>query len=321
MKLKALISFTSVAISLSSCPAHSSDGLDEVSIVDDRDVEVELSRDPERIAAVSYVAVDIALALGIKPVATTYMVEGRHPDFLLGLTSTMAQLGQRATPSLELLSNANPDVIVAIRRYTEGHAEEFENIAPYAAFSMESYTDSIKEVAELSKVYGDAERGEELNDTFEHDLNEYAGKVPENEYPRFVIMWAGETPFVFHTENTAAFIVSRLGGENIAGPMQPNGRFGYQMNLEELLVKDPEVIFVYDYGPDRPNESNPIWGELSAVKEGRVYYVGDHWVESNGPIAREVVLREAAHLLYPDTFPEVDVEAVAETIIPRDLYE
>ena len=94
-----------------------------------------------------------------------------------------------------------------------------------------------------------------------------------------------------------------------------------EMSLEAMLEKDPEVIFVYDSGPDRPQENNPIWSQLSAVKNGRVHYVGDPWVETNGPIAREIVLRQAAHFLYPDTFPAVDVRAEAAKIIPAAIQE
>lgn len=68
-----------------------------------------------------------------------------------------------------------------------------------------------------------------------------------------------------------------------------------------------------------PHESNPIWSQLSAVKNNRVFYVGDQWVETNGPIAREIVLREAAHYLYPDTFPAIDVKAEAAKLIPAEL--
>ncbi|MGQ3072123.1 MAG: ABC transporter substrate-binding protein, partial [Ferrovibrionaceae bacterium] len=140
-------------------------------------------------------------------------------------------------------------------------------------------------------------------------------------HPRFQIMWAGDTPFTFHTENTAASIVAALGGDNIAGPMTQNGRFGVELSLEKMLEKDPEVIFVYDSGPDRPHENNPIWSQLSAVRNKRVFYVGDHWVESNGPIARQIVLREAAHYLYPQTFPAVDVRAEAARLIPAELVK
>lgn len=132
-------------------------------------------------------------------------------------------------------------------------------------------------------------------------------------------MWGGATPFAFHTENTSASIVAAIGGDNVPGPKTPGGEFGIDISLETMLEKDPEVIFVYDSGPDRPHESNPIWSQLSAVKNNRVFYVGDQWVETNGPIAREIVLREAAHYLYPETFPAVDVKAEAAKLIPAEL--
>lgn len=301
---------------LTAIPAFSQD---PISITDDRGVVVEVPTTPERIASISYFATDVALALGIKPVATTYMVADRHPDFLLGLTAGMQQLGQRAKPNLELLSEAKPDLIVAMRRYSEGKAEQIQQISPYLAYNLELLDQSYEDIAELAAILGRSERGAELNDAFKAHLTEFAGKAPKDKHPRFAVMWGGEVPFVFHTENTTASIVAALGGDNIAGSMDPGGHFGIALSLETFLEKDPEVIFVYDYGPDRPHEVDPIWGQLSAVKNGRVHYVGDQWVEANGPIGREIVLREAAHYLYPDLFPEVDVKAEAAKIIPAEL--
>lgn len=291
------------------------------SIIDDRGVTVEIPAGPKRIAAISYLATDVAFALGIKPVATTYMVAGREPDFLLGLTKDIKQIGQRAKPNLELLSEAKPDLIVAMRRYTVGNASEFQKIAPYVAYNMELLSESYREVTELSKILGKPERGEELNAKFKQHLEEFNSKAPKNVHPRFVITFGGDNPFAFHTENTAASIVAALSGDNIAGSMSQGGRFGIDLSLETMLEQDPEVIFIIDYYPDRSHENNPIWQKLSAVKNGRVFYVGDEWAETNGPIARELVLREAAHYLYPETFPAVDVRAEAAKLIPAELQK
>ncbi len=291
------------------------------SVVDDRGVSVQVPAKPQRVASISYLAADVALAVGVTPVATTYMTAGREPDYLLGLTAGMKKIGQRAKPNLELLAEAKPDLIVAMRRYTQGNAAQFEKIAPYLAYNMELYSESFKEVAELAALLGQPQRGQELNDTFQKRLDDYAAKAPKDKHPRFQIMWAGNTPFTFHTENMAAWIATKLGGENIAGPMVQGGRFGLEMSLESMLEKDPEVIFVYDSGPERPHQANPIWSRLSAVKNGRVHYVGDEWVEPNGPIARELVLREAAHFLYPDRFPAINVKAEAATLIPAAVQK
>lgn len=294
-----------------------------LSFVDDRGVAVEVPSKVERVASVSYFAADVALALGIKPVATTYMVESRDPDFLLGHTKEMKPIGQRAKPNLELLAEAKPDVTVAIRRYTEGNAAQYQNIAPYLAYNLELYSDSDRTITQLATILGKPERGQELNTQFKKDIADFAAKAPKGVHPRFQVMWAGDAPWTFYSENMTAAILTALGGDNIAGhnptPHIPDN-FGLEMSLEMMLEKDPEVIFVYDYGPDRPHENNAIWQMLSAVKNGRVHYVGDHWVEAHGPIAREMVLREAAHYLYPDAFPKPDIRAEAAKFVPADLH-
>jgi len=292
-----------------------------LSIVDDRGATVQVPANPKRIATISYVGADIAFALGIKPVATTYMEAGRQPDYLIGLTKDIKQIGQRATPNLELLSQVKPDLIVAIRRYTVGNADQFQKIAPYLAYNMELLTESYKEVAELSKILGKPERGEQINAQFKQDVADFAQKAPKDNHPRFVVMYGGESPFAFHTENTAASIVAAIGGDNIAGPTPQDGRFGLNLSLEDLLAKDPEVVFIIDYYPERSEQNSPIWSQLSAVKNNRVYYVGDEWAETNGPIARQMVLREAAHYLYPDTFPAIDIRTEAAKFIPADLQK
>ena len=181
-----------------------------IPITDDRGISVEVPLNPQSVAAISYLAVDVGLALGVAPdhFAVTYMTKGRDPDFLLGLTKEMKSLGQRAKPNLELVSEAKPDLIVAMKRYTIGNAASFEKIAPYLAYDIETYDQSFKEVSDLAKVFGQPERGEALNASFKQHLADFVEKAPKDEHPRFQIMWAGDTPFSFHTENTAASIVA-----------------------------------------------------------------------------------------------------------------
>ncbi len=300
------------------CGAQNEVSAESLMVTDDCGVTLQFPTNPKRIAAISYTAADIALALGIMPVAVTYMKRGVDPDYLLGLTKHMKKVGQRAKPNMELLAEAKPDVIIAIKRYTKANAAKFQKIAPYIAYKMEVYDESLNEVIELSRFFGNPKRGEKLNADFERNLKKYMAKVPKGKHPRFQIMWPGYQPFSFCTEATPSWIVSKLGGSNIVGSAN-EGYFGLEISLEIMLAKDPEVIFVIDYGKDLPHESNPIWKKLSAVKNGRVYSVGDEWVETNGPIAREVVLRQAAHYLYPDVFPDVDVKALAKKMIPADL--
>lgn len=196
-----------------------------VSIVDLKGTTVEVPAEPKRIATVSFFGVDTALALGLKPIATTYMTAGRHPEYLLGLTKSMQMLGQRAKPNLELFSQAKPDLIVTVPRYTNANAAQYRKIAPMVGYDNELFAAGEAEVAHLGNVLGREDKAKALNEEFKKDLADYAARAPKEGRPRFQIMWAGDTPYTFYTGHTTASIVAALAGDNIAGPIPPGGRF------------------------------------------------------------------------------------------------
>jgi len=315
--MKLVLSAVIAAFGLLAQPALAQEKM--VTVTDMRGTAIEVPAQPTRIATVSYFGVDTALALGLKPVATTYMTAGRHPAYLLGLTRDMQMLGQRAKPNLELFSQAKPDLIVTVPRYTNANIAQYRKIAPVIGYDNELFDADAAEVENLGRVLGREAEARALNDQFRKDLADHAARAPREGRPRFQIMWAGDTPYTFYTGHMTGSIVAALAGDNIAGPIPPGGRFGAELSLEKMLEQDPEVIFVYDSGPDRPHENNPIWKQISAVRNGRVHFVGDHWVEASGPVARQIVLREAANLLYPQIFPKVDIQAEAARIIPASV--
>ncbi|KVW83262.1 hypothetical protein [Burkholderia ubonensis] len=77
------------------------------------------------------------------------------------------------------------------------------------------------------------------------------------------------------------------------------------------------MIFVYDDGGARGFETNPVWRHLTTVRRVRIVRVGDHWIESFGPIARHAVLAEAAAHLHPDRFTLPDLREIASSYLGR----
>ena len=309
-----LLKHTLIAASLALIATQA---LAEVRIQDDRSKTITIAAKANRVATISFFGADVALAVGARPVATTFMVPGRNPDYL-GDFSKVANLGQRAAPNFELLSQAKPDLIVAIRRYTEKHAAKFEKLAPYAAFDLETYADADPSIVKVATALGKAKEGQALNQQFQTDVQAFAKKAPKAK-PSYLFIWGGgEAPWTFYNEHMTPAILNKLGAVNAAGGNPtPNVKdnTAFEMSLEAMLAANPDHIFVYDYGPDRPYETNPIWQQLKAVKNGKVHYVKDHWIESHGPIARQVVLREAANLLHPSTFPKVNAKAIGQKYI------
>lgn len=89
-------------------------------------------------------------------------------------------------------------------------------------------------------------------------------------------------------------LLVQAGGENVFSDLQ-----GYaQISLEELLLRDPLVIFT-DPTQTQNFAKRVILGELRAVKEGKVVGIPASWIVSTR-VAQ--ALRKAAAALHPEAF-------------------
>jgi iron complex transport system substrate-binding protein len=75
-------------------------------------------------------------------------------------------------------------------------------------------------------------------------------------------------------------------------------------SLEQLLTIDPDTLLVASFGDNSISEqlaADPIWSQLSAVKNDRVYEVDpNYYVFGRGTISLAVALEDAMSKLYPD---------------------
>lgn len=285
-------------------------------IIDDRGATLTFDDVPRRIATISYFGADTALALGVRPIASTFLARGRRPAYLRGQLDDALDIGQRANANLELLAKARPDLIVAMRRYTEANALKLAQIGPYVALDLETLDDGTRGIALIGAALDRAGDAARLNARFAELLADCRARAPKRRKPpRYAFVWgAGSAPWAFYDESATCSLLNRLGGVNVAGrnpwPEQ-RGNTAFQMSLEALLRAEPETIFIYDDGPRGAFEANPAWRYLTAKRRARIVLVDDHWIESCGPIARHAVLAEGAAHLYPETFAPPNLRAIA----------
>jgi iron complex transport system substrate-binding protein len=94
------------------------------------------------------------------------------------------------------------------------------------------------------------------------------------------------------------------GGENIAGGTQ--GAW-VQFSLEQIVSSDPEVIIVQTMTEDVPTiskeelEAHPVWGEMTAVKQGKICFINGDLVSRPGPRIVQG-LEEMAKIIHPELF-------------------
>lgn len=314
MTIKSSLCSLTLALSIAGI-AHA----EPLSVMDDRNEVVTVPKQADRIAAVSLFGADLAIALGEDVVASTYLTKDTVPAFLADELKDVPQLGSRSAPNMEVLAQEKPDLIVAIRRYTENFADELDAIAPYHAVHTESFADSLSATANVSYLMGRKEDGAKLNDQFLDDIYDMNELIPDEAKGKtYLFLWgSGTAPWAYYDDYATVSIMNSLGMVNpIGSNPNPHDRnnFAYEMNLEQMLTIDPDYIVIFDRGPDEPFLTNPIWSELKAVQNDGVFFVGDHWMAAHGPIARQIILREAANMFYPDVFEKPSISDVKQHV-------
>ena len=96
-------------------------------------------------------------------------------------------------------------------------------------------------------------------------------------------------------------LIEMAGGRNIANDLQ--GQY-VQISLEELLVRDPEIILLGDSAYGVTPESVPQragWEQIAAVQDMRIYPFDDNLVSRPGPRLVDG-LEALAALLHPELF-------------------
>lgn len=104
-----------------------------------------------------------------------------------------------------------------------------------------------------------------ITDTVEHDL----GGIAAPDRPR--VLFVGTDPLkVASGDMYQTWLVDAAGGVSVSADLR--GAWN-TVNLEQILVWDPDVIVIPPYGPVKPVDlaANPDWQTVRAVRENRIY--------------------------------------------------
>jgi len=273
----------------------------DVRLTDDRGQTLRLSAPAIRPAAISTFGADVALALGVSPVAVTnYGIQGA-PEYLADQLGEVPGLGPRHQPNLELLSEVQPDLVLAIRRYTEKDGAQIEAIAPMLALDLITLEDSVRAVQLAGEALGASPEAEKLNARFLDRIQTLAQRSEEGDTKTVAVLTSGsETPFIYHDHFLPTALLERLGFDNVGGttPNPDSGiPLGYRISLEALLELDPDMIILLPTNRQRAFTLNPVWPYLKAVRDNSVHEVSHYWKEGAGPIARARILDDIQRLL------------------------
>ena len=239
---------------------------------------------PKRIVTLTLPALANLIALDIQPVGTaTYEAFAgiAVPPYLQDSVDGIDWVGSDEQPSLEKLTQLNPDLILGLQKQHESIYDQLTQIAPTVLFELgdrskwqELFLETAaaldqtpaaeqrlqaysQRVSELRKQLGEQGLQQEISIAYVLGGDIYSEAI--NSFPGSILADVG---------------LGRPPAQNTVGPN--NGRLIFSQ--ERIDTVDGDVLFVPKSGNqlDRDQDAfmqKPLWQTLKAVQQGRVYRV------------------------------------------------
>ena len=229
-----------------------------------------------------------------------------YPDQANSLPSVGGGFGDY---NLETILDLEPDLVLAAEINTPEQVKSMEDVGLTVFLlpnptSLEEMYGNLSTVAKLS---GHESETEELVETLRDRVSQVQmGIESAEDQPTAFYELDATDPSAPWTAGSGTFIdtlITMAGGMNIASDME--GQY-LQISVEELLVRDPQVILLGDsaYGVTAESLSERAgWNNISAIVNGRIYAFDDNLVSRPGPRLVDG-LEELARLLHPDLFTD-----------------
>lgn len=223
------------------------------------------------------------VALGIMPVAAAELIQFRKDVVEPELPSTVADLGLRGTPNLELLYSLKPDLILSSPFYVR-HEHRFAEVAPIMSLPFyikgePPFIKALAAVAALGERVGRREQAANILAQTEAKLKHLCNELRAYaERPTYLVN-IGDARHVriFGSDSMFGDILARLGLPN-AWEGRSRYTFSAPVPIENLAGHDNARIVIIS---DIPVEARTglagsmIWNALAPVRENRVTMLGN----------------------------------------------
>ena len=296
-------------LGLASCgaPPEAPGAAGGFSFTDDLGRTVTLDR-PERVAALIGSYADVwCLAGGRDTLAAA--AHDAWTSFDLGLDGSVADLGAIKEPSLEALLAAEPDFVLASCN-TAANLELMDVLEsagiPTAYFDVQGFDDYLRMLDICTTLTGARENYQAYGLDVQSEIESAVARADGSAPTVLVIRATGVSCKVKGSEdNVLGEMLAALGCVNIA---DSDSSLLEDLSLEAVIKADPDYIFAVLQGSDPTDAmatleqtllSNPAWGGLTAVREGR-FHTLEHELYNLKPNARwGEAYEKLADILYP----------------------
>ncbi|QEY22464.1 ferrichrome ABC transporter substrate-binding protein [Psychrobacillus sp. AK 1817] len=250
------------------------DGIDQATMEEAlKDFPAEV---PERVITTSVPLTEMLHLLGVTPVGVPTSTNPIPADF-----DSIERIGSPMAPDLEVVTNLEPDLLIGSEALRSTLDKSLEGMNLETAYLP---TDSFDDLKLSFKTLGTYfNKTEEMNTVLSSLLNkenELIAQAEGKELPSVMLMIGTADSFMVMSEGSyLGSLVKKLGADNIATSALKATETYSPLNMEDVVVADPDIILVLassDHGASedmfqKEVESNSTWTKLSAYKNDNVH--------------------------------------------------
>ncbi len=249
---------------------------------------------PQRIVALDQSSLEIALALGFKPIGAAVWLEG-FPFYLQERIQGMTIIGDSEQPNLEKILMLKPDVILSVSNLKQrgSLSNQLSQIAPTVA--CEWWDGKIVRWKECFQSFAEALGKSSEAETIINDYNQRIAELRQALGDRLYtteVSLVAMNPQYIRLRGEGKHICSIV-VQDVGLPRSPIQKKGIDMSIETIEYADGDVIFLQQH-PQADNYqhviNHPLWLQLNAVQLGKVYKVGHDYWHGGSYIAANLIL-------------------------------
>ncbi|MEU8680902.1 iron-siderophore ABC transporter substrate-binding protein [Streptomyces sp. NPDC048611] len=269
--------------------------------------DVKIPAKPKRVVVLDTGELDDVTTLGIKPVGAVsphMKTEGGFPKYLKDEIGGVKDVGPLLEPNLEKIAMLKPDLILSSKVRHEKIYDKLKAIAPtvFTETTGGPWKANLKVHAKALGLEKEADQKLKAYESRAKALGEAIkkknhGKMPSASVVRFV---AGPTR-LYQKSSYSGVVLNDIG---LARPKSQSSTDPVKTMLdvspEQIDKADADLVFVtLADDPDKTQQkdvtSNPVWKDLKAVKDDKVFDVPDEtWMSGIGIQAAEHMLADVA---------------------------
>ena len=208
----------------------------------------------------------------------------------------LPDLGPGISPNVEKILSVRPEVVVLYATNDNRAAAAALRAAGIrvVGLKIDRIADFRRAALTLGALAGDSASARATTDSVERTLDRVRAATAALPHPR-VLWYLWDNPIlVLGSGSYQSELLAIAGGANVyADRAEPAA----QVSLEDVLRRDPEVIFV-DAGKSASLRDSPRWRNVGAVRAGRIFEIDDALLNRPG-VTLGMAASSLAHALHP----------------------